>query len=383
MMRKETTTWKFVPETYSNPLIANHNAHESGGSAFAASLSSAAEAKTLFNSTNKRGQKRMTVQENFWDEANTGLQRVNKTNLNNLERSISIISGATILFLGAKRPSWGGLLMAIAGGALVHTGVTGYCAAHAALGRESIDSISDDSNVARDIHVERAITINKDANELYSFWRQFENLPGIMRHLEAVTVLDDLRSHWVAIGPAGKRFEWYAEIYNEIPNEMIAWKSLPGADIVNAGSVHFDSSPGGRGTRVKVVLNYNVPGGKLTALFAKPFRTEPGQLIEDDLRRFKQLMETGEIPRTEGQPTGAGSGAKSTDGKRVNEQSYHVPLKLSGRERGLRSHRRRRSNASSLLVWQIRCKGCGCTRAEAYQPTRRDHKSNYNSDLRI
>lgn len=257
----------------------------------------------------------MTVQANILGKANTGLQRVNKTNLNNLERSISIISGATILLLGVKRPSWGGLLMAIAGGALVHTGVTGYCAAHAAFGRESIDSISDDSNVARDIHVERSITINKDANELYSFWRQFENLPGIMRHLESVTVLDDLRSHWVAIGPAGRKFEWDAEIYNEIQNEMVAWRSLPGADIVNAGSVHFETSPGGRGTRVKVVLNYNVPGGKLTALFAKPFGAEPGQLIQDDLRRFKQLMETGEIATTEGQPTGTGSRAKSTERK--------------------------------------------------------------------
>jgi uncharacterized membrane protein len=236
-------------------------------------------------------------------ELSPGTDVVSKTNLNNAERAASLIGGATLLFVGLKRPSWGGLLMAIAGGALVHTGATGYCVAYSALGRTS-NGTSDDENVARDVHVERSILINKDSTELYSFWRRLENLPGIMRHLESVTTLDHRRSHWVAVGPVGKRFEWDAEIYNEKPNELIAWRSLPGAAVTNAGSVRFEPAGPGRGTKVKVVLNYNVPGGKLTALFAKPFGTEPGQLIEDDLRRFKQLMETGEVPTIDGQPTG-------------------------------------------------------------------------------
>ena len=242
------------------------------------------------------------------EQLSQGTDLVSRTDLNNVERAVSLIGGATLLFVGLKRPSWGGLLMALAGGALVHTGATGYCVASSALGRTSNGiAISDDENVARDVHVEKSILINRDAGELYSYWREFENLPSIMRHLESVTNFDNQKSHWVAIGPAGKKFEWDAEIYNEKPDELIAWRSMPGADIVNAGSVHFERASFGRGTRVKVVLNYNILGGKLTAFFAKPFGTEPGQLIEDDLRRFKQLMETGELPTIQGQPNGIGT----------------------------------------------------------------------------
>ena len=236
------------------------------------------------------------------EELSTGIVRPNKANLGNVERSASLIGGGTLLLLGLKQRSWGGLLLAIAGGALIHTGATGYCVAAGAQGRRNEGtSLTDDADVARDVHVEKSILINKDAAQLYSYWRRFENLPRIMRHLESVATLDEQRSHWVAIGLAGKRFEWDAEIYNEKPGEMIAWRSLPGADIANAGSVHFEPVGSGRGTKVKVVLNYNVLGGKVTALFAKPFGKEPSQLIEDDLRRFKQLMETGEVATVEGQ----------------------------------------------------------------------------------
>ena len=265
-------------------------------------------------------------------ELSQGTDLLSTTNLNNVERAASLIGGATLLFVGLKRPSWGGLLMAIAGGALVHTGATGYCVAYSALGRTSNGtSDSDDDNVARDVHVEKSILINRDTAELYSYWREFENLPAIMRHLESVTTIDDQKSHWVAIGPAGKKFEWDAEIYNEKPDEMIAWRSMPGANIVNAGSVHFEPAGFGRGTRVKVVLNYNIPGGKLTALFAKTFGTEPGQLIEDDLHRFKQLMETGEVPTIQGQPTGVATNGAAR--RKPNLASAVLPKEVTrGRE---------------------------------------------------
>ncbi|HSE33887.1 MAG TPA: SRPBCC family protein [Pyrinomonadaceae bacterium] len=255
-----------------------------------------------------------------------------KRDLNNVERAASLIGGATLLLVGLKRPSWVGLLMAIAGGALVHTGATGYCVAYSALGRTGNGtSIFDDGNVARDVHVEKSILINRDAAELYSYWREFENLPAIMQHLESVTTFDNQKSHWVAVGPAGKKFEWDAEIYNEKPDELIAWRSLPGANIVNAGSVHFERGAFGRGTKVKVVLNYNIPGGKLTALFAKPFGTEPGQLIEDDLRRFKQLMETGELATVQGQPTGTATDGAA--GRKPNLRAAALPREVTrGRE---------------------------------------------------
>ena len=118
-----------------------------------------------------------------------------------------------------------------------------------------------------------------------------------------MTRIDNNRSHWVVDGPGGKKVEWDAEIYNEKPNELIAWRSLEGSDIVHAGSVRF-TSLGVRGTEVRVVLNYNAPGGKLSALVAKLFGREPGQMIADDLRRLKQLLETGEAATTEGQPSG-------------------------------------------------------------------------------
>lgn len=247
-----------------------------------------------------------------------------RTNVSNVERAISVIGGGTIVFLGLKRPSWGGVVLTMVGSGLLHRGITGHSVAYDILNAKD-NLTADSAPVARDIHIENSITINKGREELYAFWRSFENLPRIMQHLESVSPIDSERSHWVAIGPAGKRFEWDAEIYNEKPNELIAWRSLPGSDIVNAGSVHFEAGPPGRGTRVTVVVNYNVAGGKLTALFAKLFGAEPGQLIDDDLRRFKQLMEAGETSTIEGQPSGRNA-IESHAGRKENKKAIATPV---------------------------------------------------------
>jgi len=132
--------------------------------------------------------------------------------------------------------------------------------------------------------------VSRPVSEVYHFWRNFENLPRFMDHLESVTVLDENRSQWVAKAPAGMRVEWEATIHNEIENELIAWRSLPGADVNNAGSVHF--TPVGEGqTEVRVVLSYEPPAGKVGATVAKLLGEEPSTQVEDDLRRFKQVME--------------------------------------------------------------------------------------------
>jgi uncharacterized membrane protein len=144
------------------------------------------------------------------------------------------------------------------------------------------------------------MTINRSPQDLFNFWRNLENLPRFMRHLESVQNFGQ-RSHWVARGPLGVRVEWDAEIYRERPNEMIAWRSLEGADVDNTGSVHFTPAPVGRGTEVRVVLKYDPPAGKAGAAVAKLFGKAPEQQIREDLRRFKQLMEAGEVPTTEGQ----------------------------------------------------------------------------------
>jgi uncharacterized membrane protein len=138
--------------------------------------------------------------------------------------------------------------------------------------------------------VERSVLVNRPAHELYQFWRNFENLPRFMDHLESVTVIDENQSHWVAKAPAGTRVEWNAAIHNEIEDELIAWRSLPGADVNNAGSVHFTPAGEGR-TEVRVVLSYEPPAGKMGAAIAKLLGEEPSQQVEDDLRRFKQVME--------------------------------------------------------------------------------------------
>jgi uncharacterized membrane protein len=148
--------------------------------------------------------------------------------------------------------------------------------------------------------VEHAVTIfGKSPAELFAFWRDFENLPRIMQHLESVQVIDDARSRWTAKAPAGRTVEWDAEVYNEIPDQLIAWRSLHDADVPNAGSVHFTALRADRGTVVRVILEYDPPAGKLGAALAKLFGEEPELQVREDLRRFKQLMEAGELAVSE------------------------------------------------------------------------------------
>lgn len=147
-----------------------------------------------------------------------------------------------------------------------------------------------------EVRVEKVATINRPIHEVYQFWRNFENLPRFMRHLESVEVLDGRRSRWRAKAPAGMTVEWEAEILQDREQEWIAWRSLEGSQVPNSGSVRFTPAPGGRGTEVRVQLQYSPPAGRVGRLVAKLFGEEPELQVREDLRRFKQLMETGEIP---------------------------------------------------------------------------------------
>ena len=149
------------------------------------------------------------------------------------------------------------------------------------------------------MHVKKAITVNRPPEEVYRFWHDFRNLPRFMKHLEDVRVTGNRRSHWKAKAPAGTTVEWDAEVVDDRPNELIAWRSLEGADVDNWGSVRFAPAPGGRGTEVRVELDYAPPGGALGATVAKLFGEEPEQQMQDDLRRFKQVLETGEVVYSE------------------------------------------------------------------------------------
>ena len=149
----------------------------------------------------------------------------------------------------------------------------------------------------------------KPRAEVYQFWRQLERLPSFMIHLVSVTTTGDRRSHWVASAPGGTQVEWDAEIVAERENELLSWHSLDGSEIENEGSVSFKDAPADRGTEVRVELSYDAPGGQAGAALAKWFGEEPTQQLADDLRRFKQVMETGEVVLSEGSLLGAGEGA--------------------------------------------------------------------------
>ncbi|HEU5443825.1 MAG TPA: SRPBCC family protein [Steroidobacteraceae bacterium] len=155
-----------------------------------------------------------------------------------------------------------------------------------------------------DIYLERSIAVSKSPEECYRFWRSFENLPRFMHSLESVRQLDERRSRWVAKGPMASRLEWTSEITSDRPGEELAWRTLDDSGAANAGSVRFEAAPAGRGTIVRVSLHYSPLGGALGAGLVKLLGHDPQSRIREDLRRFKQVMETGEIPTTRGQPTG-------------------------------------------------------------------------------
>jgi uncharacterized membrane protein len=231
-------------------------------------------------------------------------------NVADAERWASALGGAALTAYGIKQlrdRSPVGAALAATGTALIYRGATGHCPAYAAAGINTAHPRSETKEAlggARGVHVEEVATISRAADELYRFWRDFERLPSFMGHLVSVKEIDNRRSHWIAKAPAGRSVEWDAEIVNEVPNELIGWRTLDGADVVSAGSVRFKPAPGGRGTEVRVRLQYEPPAGKVGATVAWLLGHEPSQTIREDLRRFKQLMETGEIPTTKGQPRG-------------------------------------------------------------------------------
>jgi uncharacterized membrane protein len=210
----------------------------------------------------------------------------------------ALATAAALVVYGASRRSASGAWLAVAATPFAYRGLAGRWPPFVSAATRS----ADDTRVAlggdRGVHVFDAISLEKPLADVYGFWRRLENLPRFMSHLERVTELGDGRSHWVAKGPAGMRVEWDAEIINEVENQVIGWRSLPGADVVTAGSVNFNTARAGRSTYVTVRLQYAPPAGRAGALVASLFGREPSQTIREDLRRFKQILEAGEVPRT-------------------------------------------------------------------------------------
>lgn len=262
--------------------------------------------------------------------------------LGQTERLLSVLGGIGSVFAGLSTRNPISLFLIAAGGYLTFRGASGHCYITEALANAAGDSRrpqaepydkteygqieygSNDRNAQGDndvyryssqtgqtviphgkgINVSKNITINRPVDDVYGFWRNFENLPRIMNHLEQVTVLDNNRSHWVAKAPLDTKVEWDAELITDEPNQRIAWRSLEGATVPNTGSVLFKPAYEGRGTAITVTLKYDPPGGGLGAAVAKLLGEEPSIQIQEDLYRFRQLMEAGEVTTVTGQTSG-------------------------------------------------------------------------------
>jgi len=225
-----------------------------------------------------------------------------KRNVAETERWLSVLGGGLLAAYGLHEGNLPGYGLAVLGGALIHRGLTGHCAVYGALDVSTKEHTPAAAVGAdRGVKVVRAVTIQRSAADLYSHWRDFDKLPRFMSHLVSIQT-EGNRSHWVAHAPAGMTVQWDAEIVTDEPSRVIGWRSLSGSQVATAGSVHFTPLSHDRGTEVRVTLKYDPPGGTIGSWLAWVFGEEPGQQIRDDLRRFKQWMETGEFATVEGQP---------------------------------------------------------------------------------
>jgi uncharacterized membrane protein len=234
--------------------------------------------------------------ENLSEESKACVKELPSSHINvhPIERAVSAAGGSALLLMALRRRSISGLALAIAGGSLFYRGVTGHCSMYKALGIDTNRKKIENEEVwERGIKIEKTIMINASSDQLYRFWRNLENLPRFMSHLKSVKTFGDKLSEWVVEGPAGKEIVWAAEIINERENELIAWKSLPEADVDTAGSVHFEPRNGS--TQLRVSLQYRPPAGKLGAKVARLFGEAPEQQIDQDLARFKVMAESGQL----------------------------------------------------------------------------------------
>jgi len=221
-------------------------------------------------------------------------------NVGEVERYGSILGGLGLILAGFTRRGSSGALLGVLGALFVRRGVTGQCALYQSLGVSGAKSERPGVPDNVGMNLEHSIVINRPREAIYAFWRHLPNLALFMKHIERIDLLDEQHSHWVVLTPRGRRVEWDAVIINEHPNEMIAWESLPGARVANAGTVRFEPEPHGHGTVVRVKLEYNPPGGLLGRLTGSLFGERAALEIKEDLAQFKKMMESGELAGKQG-----------------------------------------------------------------------------------
>ena len=214
-----------------------------------------------------------------------GWQNVGRT-----ERLLSVGAGVGLALAGLWLRNRHSRTLALTGASIAARGAAGWCPVYAGAGINHAGSSTRQALAGpRGVNVQDRVVIRRDARSVYEFWRQLENLPALIEHLESVVQIDPIRSHWVARGPFGLRVEWDAEIINEIPNRLLAWRSLEGSDMVSAGSVRFRDTP--RGTEVIVRLQYSPPAGKAGAALGWFFGETPAQELREGLRRLRDRLE--------------------------------------------------------------------------------------------
>jgi uncharacterized membrane protein len=249
--------------------------------------------------TTERERYKTNTQDLDWNEEQAH-ERGQTQNIGEVQQQISIAVGGGFLAAGLSRRSWTGAGLSLLGCALLYRGFSGYCALFHAAG---IDMSGDESltnslgrrkiHTARATKIRRTIEVHRSAEELYHFWRSFDNLPRVMSHLESVQVINDQLSHWKVKAMSGApSVEWDAEIINDVKNERIGWRSLHDADVDNTGSVEFKPVGDGQRTEVTVTLQYEPPAGRIGSAVAKWLGEDPENTLAHDLQQFKSQIES-------------------------------------------------------------------------------------------
>lgn len=217
-------------------------------------------------------------------------------NIGTAERIFSVLTGSLIMYSMFIRDR--SLAKFSVAGYLLFRGISGYCFAYKAVGKDRVE------NINRNINIQTTLTVNKPRHEVYDFWRKLENLPLFMKHIESIETLDERTSKWSARIPGGiGTIDWKAEIVKDEVNERIGWQSLPDANIYNAGNVNFRDA-GRFGTEVHVAISYRIPGGMVGKKIGKMFNPLFEEMVKEDIKNFKRFLETGEVPTIAGQPSG-------------------------------------------------------------------------------
>jgi uncharacterized membrane protein len=248
------------------------------------------------------------MEDEILDEMDLSLPALD-VNLSPAERGVSITLGAALLaFAFSQRRVSTGAALGLAGAYVAFRGISGHCALYEALDLAADEIEPEDERLSvrrhRDASAEATVTIAREVDEVYGFWRRLENLPRFLLGVHSVTALDDTRSHWEAHIPEVGLVAWEAEILEDRPGELIAWRSLGGSEVHHSGAVQFRPAPGGRGTEVRLSMEPFASGGRVSRWLARLVGWGTERAVAEDLRRLKQLLETGEVPTTEGQPSG-------------------------------------------------------------------------------